>query len=118
MNLHDQQRLPFGDDVDQALEYLGQMNVLMHCARIYDQRSAAYGQVWRQHGALSNLLSAARKIDRLMEVWYHSPDGAKALHKDALDDAYDAINYLAFFIRNAQAGNLTGYRPERPDGQG
>lgn len=94
-----------------------QNEVFEQCLQIHEGRSEAYGEVWRNYGAVSNLLSAARKVDRLMETWW---DGmingtAPSIHKDALDDAYDAINYLAFFIRNAQNGNFTGERPERPD---
>jgi hypothetical protein len=94
-----------------------QSEVFEKCLEINEDRSAAYGDVWRNYGAVSNLLSAARKVDRLMETWW---DGlingtAPGIHKDALDDAYDAINYLAFFIRNATDGNFTGERPERPD---
>lgn len=99
-------------------EYLdGQLAVLMEAHAVYRQRSASYGAVWQHYGAQSNLLSAARKVDRLMEMWWHNPDGAKALQKDATDDAIDAINYLSFFVRNARDGNISGQAPERPTGQ-
>lgn len=77
-------------------------------------RTASYGLVWRRYGALSNLLNAARKVERLMESWWHG-EGVPALHKDNLDDAVDAINYLAFFIQCARAGNLTGDETRLPE---
>ena len=85
----------------------------MEALNIYRQRGLSYGEVWRQYGATANLVQAARKIDRLMEMWWHNPDGAVALQKDALDDAFDALNYLVFFIRLARDGNITGSAPDR-----
>ena len=76
-------------------------------------RTGSYGLVWQQYGALNNLVRAATKVDRLMEYWWHG-DGSLE-HKEALDDALDAMNYLAFFIANARAGNITGTPPGRPD---
>lgn len=96
-------------DTDQD-DRMKQSDVFLKALEIHVGRSEAYGEVWRNYGALSNLLSAARKVDRLMELWWHAgvfPE-MPAIHKDALDDAFDAINYLAFFIRNATEGNLTG----------
>ena len=89
--------------------------VFLEALKLYDERTASYGQIWRQYGALSNLLNAARKVDRSMETWWHNDGGAiPILHKSNLDDAFDALNYLAFFIRNAREGNLTGEQPDRP----
>lgn len=91
-----------------------QLRVLTECVRLYDSRGRSYGQVWKQYGALASLLNAARKVDRLMAIWWHSTRGA-ALHKDALDDAYDCINYMTFFMRLAIRGNITGTAPTRPE---
>lgn len=95
----------------------GQASVFVEALKIYSSRSHAYGEVWKQYGAMSNLLNAARKIDRLMNSWWHEDkdiESVPILHKDALDDAFDALNYLAFFIRSAREGNLTGAKPTRP----
>lgn len=98
--------------------------VFLEALKLYYSRSGAYGQIWQQYGALSNLINAARKVDRTMEVWwtketetYRASDGKvkPLLHKDNLDDAFDCLNYLVFFIRNARSGNLVGSVPERPD---
>ena len=83
-------------------------HVLMECLCVHEGRTKAYGTVWKRYGALSNLLSAARKVDRLMEIWWRKGGSPQMLHKDALDDALDGINYLVFMIRNARNGNLTG----------
>jgi hypothetical protein len=76
-------------------------------------RTSSYGLVWQQYGALNNLVRAATKVDRLMETWWFHDDPS-LIHKDALDDAFDAMNYLNFFIANARAGNITGTPPDRP----
>lgn len=81
--------------------------VLMEALRLHSDRSLSYGNVWRKYGALANLLNAARKADRLMHSWWHG-SGVPALHKSNLDDAFDMINYITFFIRDAKKGNITG----------
>jgi hypothetical protein len=91
-------------DVKQLVE-------LERCFEIYQERSAKYGEVWKQYGAINNLVRAATKVDRLMEQWWFDPPP----HDYDLDDAYDAINYLIFFIRNVKEINFTGERPVRPD---
>lgn len=103
--------------INPSPENCDQLKVFLEALEIYDSRTSAYGQVWKQYGALSNLLSVARKTDRLMEYWWHDQDMVEVplLHKDSLDDAIDLINYTIFFIRNARVANITGDRPKRPD---
>ena len=113
-------RLDYGDDrvgiyAEQGTPPAEHLEVLAKAFGLHLQRTEAYGEVWKQYGALSNLLSAARKIDRLMNVWWRNDGSIPALHKDVLDDAYDAINYITFFIRNAQNGNIAGSVPSRPE---
>lgn len=93
---------------------LHQLKVMMEAVETYAQRSEIYGQLWQQYGALSNLLSVARKADRLMGEWWHTNGAPPSMHKDALDDAIDLLNYTTFFIRNARVMNLFGSRPPRP----
>lgn len=89
---------------------------LEDAASVMLHRTASYGLAWQRYGALSNLVNAARKVERLMGIWWDGNKGEiPALHKDALDDALDAINYLQFFITCARDGNLTGNRRELPD---
>lgn len=86
-------------------ELIRQLDIFMQALRIHETRSV-YGQSWRRYGALSNLLSVARKADRLMQVFWFGRGGLE--HKDAVDDAYDLINYTAFFIRNFKDENWKG----------
>jgi hypothetical protein len=101
-------------DCEPTEELKEHLLVFLQAVKICNDRTHAYGLVWRQYGALSNLLSAARKVDRLMQVWWFDPDGGQALHKDALDDAFDLLNYTCFFIQNARMGNIQGTPPRRP----
>lgn len=111
---------------------------MQELARIFDvyvERNGKYKGVWRQYGALANLVRAAQKVDRLMSVWWHEvqPECNRPEHQDGhhgpdcfleatrvpldsedLDDALDAINHLLFFVRCAREGNLFGTPPERP----
>lgn len=104
-------RLPNAD-----LDLAQHQAILQRCLDTYIERTEAYGQAWKNYGAVANLVNAARKTDRTMETWYHGlmQGEAPAIHKDALDDAYDAINYFVFFIRCVEAGNFTGAIPVRP----
>lgn len=107
---------PMTGHININMDNLGQLDVFHKAMETYLERTKAYGDVWRNYGAASNLLSAARKVDRLMKTWWDDLMQGKvpSIHKDALDDAVDAINYLAFFIRNVEAGNLSGTRPPLP----
>ena len=116
--------MPFKDeDYDNALRNLPAEHaqaVARHAQTLAEAlgvmvgRTGSYGLAWRRYGALSNLLNAARKVERLMEAWWDG-NGIPALHKDNLDDAIDALNYLAFFIQCAEDGNLTGERRVLPE---
>lgn len=92
------------------------LDVFLRCMDKYVERSASYQEVWRQYGAMSNLLNAARKVDRMMASWWFEDGSTPIMHKDNLDDAEDGINYLVFFMRNAAHGNIIGDHPERPGG--
>lgn len=102
---------------DESRNYARHARVLHEALDVVLHRSGSYGSVWQQYGALANLLQAARKVDRLMALWWHDRPvvGEEiALGKDALDDAMDAINYLAFFITMARDGSIIGEPPQRP----
>lgn len=86
-------------------EVVAHLEVFLEALRIFQSRKI-YGDAWRRHGALSNLLSVARKTDRLMQVYWHGDGGMT--HKEGMDDAYDLINYAIFFIRNKEDGNEKG----------
>jgi hypothetical protein len=105
--------------IDSTADNNWQLLTCLEAVKVYSDRTRAYGQVWQQYGALANLLNAARKADRLMAVWWTEEEeyvgnGQPVLHKDAMDDAIDLINYTVFFMRAARAGNLMGQVPQRP----
>lgn len=101
--------LPVTEDTVEHLQ------TLVQAMDLYVERSESYGQVWKQYGALANLLNTTRKCDRLMESWWFMEDDqSPAMHKESLDDAVDIINYDSFFIRCARDGNIVGERPDRP----
>lgn len=91
--------------IDTTTTNLTQLYTFIEALQIFDSRKV-YGDVWRRYGALSNLLSIARKVDRLMQIFWFGK--GEIDHKDSLDDAYDLLNYTAFFIRNATDNNIKG----------
>ena len=97
-------------------ETVEQVAVFLTALKLFDQRNKTYRNIWETYGALSNLLRSATKVDRAMEIWWHdsSGNGNPLLHKDNLDDAFDALNYLVFFIRCVRSGNITGSKRARP----
>jgi len=84
-----------------------QLSIFIEAVALYQERDKQYGPVWRKYGALSNLLRSAAKVERMIELWWKNPNDEQ-LHKEPLDDAYDLMNYVAFFVRNVGAGNLRG----------
>lgn len=95
-----------------------QLITMLEALTVYSSRTAAYGQAWQQYGAMANLLSVARKTDRLMSLWFTDGDAVlydePVVHKDAMDDALDLLNYTVFFMRCVRARNFTGAPPQRP----
>lgn len=77
--------------------------VLGQALAIYNERSQMYGDAWRRYGALNNLIRAATKLERLVAMFWHGSEGPP-LEELSVDDAYDAINYLVFFIIQAKKG--------------
>lgn len=110
--------------IEMTSDNVAQFMVFMRALKLYNDRTAAYGQAWKQYGALSVLLSAARKVDRMMALWWFKSeevlDGKgkekPLLHKDNLDDPFDLLSYTAFFIRLAESASVYGNEPVRPHG--
>lgn len=100
-------------DIPYSEETVQHLSHFLDALRVHSQRSKSYSDAWRHYGALSNLLTMARKIDRLMAVHWN-PQGRLEFHKDELDDAVDLLNYTVFFMRNVNAGNTYGSPPARP----
>lgn len=83
-----------------------QMSVLAESLQIYQDRDTKYGSAWKRLGALNNLTRMSTKVERLLEMYWHQRDYVESDSLD-LDDAYDLINYCAFFIRQAKLGKWT-----------
>lgn len=101
------------EDPDIEQSAILQLMVAAECADIFMERSEQYREAWRKHGALANLIKASMKMDRLMEVWWHSDMTQAQVEKmkpeekrKLLDDAFDCINYLTFFVRLVGEGTL------------
>lgn len=92
------------------------LDVLVRCLLTYSSREQVYGAAWRQYGAVSNVLSMARKVDRIMNEWWAALVRGEVRDRDGeeLDDAVDLINYTVFFLRNVRDGNISGSMPDRP----
>jgi hypothetical protein len=97
---------------DDARNYAKHARTLQEAADVMLHRTARYGGTYRQYGALANLLQGATAVNRLMATWWFNTGDRPAFHKDVLDDAYDAINYLAFFIALATEGDVVGAPPD------
>lgn len=100
--------------IEESDENIEQLAVFLTALKLFDDRNRTYNNIWETYGALSNLLRAATKVDREMEIWWHSAAPDCLGHKEALDDAFDALNYIVFFIRCVRAGNITGSKRARP----
>lgn len=100
--------------IEQNDENIEQLAVFLTALKLFDERNRTYRNIWETYGALSNLLRAATKVDREMEIWWHSSSLDCLGHKEALDDAFDALNYIVFFIRCVRNGNITGSKRARP----
>ncbi len=75
--------------------------VLFEALRIFQERNARYQDAWKRTGWRGNLVDLRKKIERLWaEFWYGNQENP--------DDAFDIINFTAFFIRNHIEGNEEG----------
>lgn len=80
------------------------MSMFVRAYQIYIERSKVHGTAWKRRGALNNLVRAATKLERVEEVYWY-PDNVPFDNIDLdLDDAFDALNYVAFFITQAERG--------------
>ena len=93
---------------DQAQE---QVAVFAECMIIFAERNRRYGDSWKRYGWMDNLFHMRSKFLRITKAYW---EGTRSMgpgfseNSDNLDDAYDLLNYGAFFIRNVQANNERG----------
>lgn len=95
--------------VEEALNVLGldnnedncaQMQVLVESMFIYQEREAARGGLWKAAGAVDSAHHLKSKGARVKHAVDHTmPDAG-------IDDALDAVNYSAFYVRNVRAGRI------------
>lgn len=84
--------------------YLGHLNVMCEALVVHGERSAAYGDHWRENGALDNLNHGIRKLRRQRAIL--EAGSGEGFAKGGDDDAIDAINYAAFAVRNMRNGRI------------
>lgn len=91
------------------------MMVFLEALQIYGERTKKYGDIWKNAGAIQAFYDAHRKARRIHKVWGAEKvvPGEPMLAPTNLDDAFDAINYLIFGIRNAR--ELRIYEREEED---
>jgi len=96
--------------IEQTDTNFHQARVLATALALFAERNAITPDAWTAAGFLGNLLTANGKVGRLMSnLWYQvGEDGRK---EKPIDNALDAITYMAFFIRSFEAGNERGYQP-------
>jgi hypothetical protein len=105
------------DLVESQGEYPGmdpQMAVFMKALRIYEQRQEQHGDaVWKASGWRGMLVDMRKKLDRCWFRYWNQDNQMtpKEEYTDALDSAYDLLNFTAFFIRQVEAGNRDGEWP-------
>lgn len=84
-------------------EDIDQLGVFVEAFNIYREREAKYGGAWKRYGALNNLVRLGTKAERLVQEWWRN-EGGPPYEQRSLDDAFDLINYAAFFVRQAMQG--------------
>ncbi len=98
-----------GNPTQQVLELLGydpynqalleQMDVFLGAFRIFANRSARHTETWKDSGWRGALFDIRKKVDRLWNEFMVQP-----YPPEDFDSAYDAINFLGFFIRAREYG--------------
>lgn len=89
---------------------LAQARILATALELFIERNAITPDAWKSAGYLGNLLNASGKMTRLMaNLWYRV--GGNGRTEKPIDNAFDGITYLAFFIRQYEEGNERGYQP-------
>lgn len=88
-----------GDAVTESA--LEQAEVMLGALRIFAERNARYKDGWATAGWRGVLFDLRKKTERLWRQFWHGQ-----LTIASVDDAYDLINFAAFFIR-AQASGLS-----------
>jgi len=86
--------------LDPTDDNAAQLQVLTESMYIYQEREAARGGLWKTAGAIDSAHHLRSKGVRVKHAIDH------AMPEAGLDDAHDAVNYAAFYIRNVRAGRI------------
>lgn len=94
---------------------IAQLEVLLRALRIYDERNKRYRDQWKESGWMGALYDVRKKAARLFRQFWgegtaqkDAGDGAGEAWLTQNDDAYDLINFAAFFLRGREEGNEWG----------
>lgn len=96
-------------DIAYTYDNCDQLTVFLEALKIYDERTAQYGPIWKNAGALENFFDAYRKARRCKTVMLGrglAQEKGMTAPDLPIDDALDTINYLIFGIRNAREGRI------------
>lgn len=84
-----------------------QQEVFSRAMAVYTERRHEHGDLWKQFGWEDLIFHIRNKSSRLSRLLDLRLNGAHPDPKQALDSAYDLINYCAFFIRMVEDGEGT-----------
>lgn len=100
---------------------LDQLAVFVRAMDIFVDRRKEYGKLWKVDGWRGSIFHVRHKFRRMWKMFWLGEGGSQidvtTLEDDfrnhvqgepRLDDAFDLLNYDAFFIRNVQDGNENG----------
>ena len=88
--------------------YIEQAKCFATAMILYQERNDEVHDAWRAVGFLGNLLTLYGKVVRLMKsLWWHRAAGNS---EKPLDNAVDALNYAAFFMRGYMDHDERGER--------
>lgn len=88
-----------------SADNIEQMHVLGEAMEIYVEREEARGGLWKEAGAIDSAHHLKSKGMRVFVAATHDDDAGR---RAGIDEAVDAINYAAFFVRNYRAGRIEG----------
>ena len=75
-----------------------QFGVFLEALKIHEERNKRYRDVWRESGWKGALFDIKKKASRLWRQYM----GEEETEGADLDDAYDLMNFAAFFVRGYQ----------------
>ena len=91
-----------------VLEFLGlalsdtnreQLAVMLEALELFDERNVKYGDLWQEGGWQDSAAHLRSKAARV----HSATKGTLLQPYNFIDDALDAMNYAAFYVRNVRA---------------